>query len=39
MAATDPAEALELHNEVAALTAQLAKAEDRWCALTEQACE
>ena len=33
---TDAAEALRLHNEVAALTAQLAEAEDRWCRLQEQ---
>jgi ATP-binding cassette subfamily F protein 3 len=28
---TDPTEALKLHNEVTALTEQLATAEDRWC--------
>ena len=28
---TDPAEALRLHNELAAITEQLAQAEDRWC--------
>ena len=33
MATTEPAEALRLHNEVAALTKQLAEAEDRWCLL------
>jgi ATP-binding cassette subfamily F protein 3 len=33
MEATDPAEALRLHNEVASLTAQLAEAEDQWCQL------
>ena len=33
---TDPAEALRLHNEVAAVTAQLAEAEDRWCQLQEE---
>jgi ATP-binding cassette subfamily F protein 3 len=33
MAATEPAEALRLHNEVAAMTKQLAEAEDRWCQL------
>jgi ATP-binding cassette subfamily F protein 3 len=31
--ATDPAEALRLHNEVASLTAQLAEVEDQWCKL------
>jgi ATP-binding cassette subfamily F protein 3 len=36
MAATDPAEALRLHNEVSALTTQLAEAEDRWCQLQEE---
>lgn len=36
MNATDPAEALRLHNEVAACTTQLADAELRWCALQEQ---
>ncbi len=30
---TDAIEALHLHNEVAALTAQLAEAEERWCRL------
>src|SRR5260370_11800099 len=30
---TDAAEALRLHNEVAALAAQLAEAEERWCQL------
>jgi ATP-binding cassette subfamily F protein 3 len=35
-AATEPAEALRLHNEVAALTMQLAEAEDRWCQLQEE---
>jgi ATP-binding cassette, subfamily F, member 3 len=33
MAATDPKEALRLHNEVEALTARLAESEDRWCVL------
>ena len=33
---TDAAEALRLHNEVAALTAQLAEAEERWCQLQEE---
>ena len=36
MTATDPAEALRLHNEVTALTTQLAEAEDRWCQLQEE---
>jgi ATP-binding cassette subfamily F protein 3 len=36
MTATDPAEALRLHNEVSALTTQLAEAEDRWCQLEEE---
>jgi len=39
MTATDPAEALRLHNEVSALTTQLAEVEDRWCQLQEQAGE
>ena len=33
MTATDPQEALRLHNEVEALSAQLTEAEDRWCQL------
>jgi ATP-binding cassette subfamily F protein 3 len=33
---TDSAEALRLHNEVQALTAPLAQAEERWCELQEQ---
>jgi len=36
MNATDPAEALRLHNEVSGLTTQLAEAEDRWCVLQEE---
>ena len=32
---TDPAEALRLHNEMAALAGQLAEAEERWCQLQE----
>jgi ATP-binding cassette subfamily F protein 3 len=36
MTATDPAEALRLHNEVSALITQLAEAEDRWCQLQEE---
>ncbi|MEX2172995.1 MAG: ABC-F family ATP-binding cassette domain-containing protein [Pirellulaceae bacterium] len=35
--ATDPAEALRLHNEVAALAEQLTAAEDRWLVLQEEA--
>src|SRR5437868_6878615 len=33
MVATDPAEALRLHNEVSELTTKLAETEDRWCQL------
>ena len=33
---TDSTDALRLHNEVAALTAQLAEAEERWCQLQEE---
>ena len=33
---TDAAEALRLHNEIAALSAQLAEAEERWCRLQEE---
>jgi ATP-binding cassette subfamily F protein 3 len=33
---TDAVEALRLHNEVEALTAQLAEAEERWCQLQEE---
>jgi ATP-binding cassette subfamily F protein 3 len=33
---TDAVEALRLHNEVEALTAQLAEAEERWCRLQEE---
>jgi ATP-binding cassette subfamily F protein 3 len=36
MTATDPTEALKLHNEVTALITQLAEAEDRWCQLQEE---
>jgi len=39
MAATDPAEALRLHNEVMALTTQLADAEERWFHLQEEVGE
>ena len=33
---TDADEALRLHNEVSALTEQLAEAEERWCQLQEE---
>lgn len=33
MQTTDAAEAMRLHNEAMAVTAQLAEAEDRWCTL------
>jgi ATP-binding cassette subfamily F protein 3 len=33
---TDSAEALRLHNEVAAVSEQLAEAEERWCQLQEE---
>jgi ATP-binding cassette, subfamily F, member 3 len=33
---TDAVEALRLHNEVSALTGQLAEAEERWCRLQEE---
>ena len=33
---TDAVEALRLHNEVVALTAQLAEAEERWLVLQEE---
>ncbi len=33
---TDAAEALRLHNEISALSAQLAEAEERWCRLQEE---
>jgi ATP-binding cassette subfamily F protein 3 len=36
MVATDPAAALRLHNEVTALSQQLAEAEDRWCELQKE---
>jgi ATP-binding cassette subfamily F protein 3 len=39
MAATDPAEALRLHNEVTALATQLTAAEERWCALQAEVME
>jgi len=34
--ATDPQEAMKLHNEVTALTSELAEVEDRWCKLQEE---
>ncbi|HUY34216.1 MAG TPA: ABC-F family ATP-binding cassette domain-containing protein [Pirellulales bacterium] len=37
--ATDPAEALRLHNEVSGLTSQLTEAEARWCLLQEDVDE
>lgn len=36
MESTDADEALRLHNEIAALTTQLAEAEERWCRLQEE---
>ena len=39
MTATDPAEALRLHNEASTLTTQLAEAEDRWCQLQGEVIE
>jgi ATP-binding cassette subfamily F protein 3 len=33
---SDAAEALRIHNELTALTGQLAGAEDRWCQLQEE---
>jgi ATP-binding cassette subfamily F protein 3 len=39
MTATDPAEALRLHNEVSALTTKLAESEDRWLQLQEEVNE
>ncbi len=36
MQATDPAEALRLHNESEALITQLADAEEQWCRLQEE---
>jgi ATP-binding cassette subfamily F protein 3 len=36
LTSTDAAEALRLHNEIAALTEQLAEAEERWCLLQEE---
>ena len=39
MSATDPAEALRLHNEVTALTTELTAAEERWCELQAEVME
>jgi ATP-binding cassette, subfamily F, member 3 len=39
LAATDPADSLRLHTELAAMTAQLAEAEQRWCELQEEIAE
>jgi hypothetical protein len=39
LAATDPQEAIRLHNEFTAVSAQLAEAEDRWCQLDQEASE
>ena len=36
LSATDPAESLRLHDELASLAPQLAAAEDRWCRLNEE---
>ena len=36
MKSSDAAEALRLHNEVTALAAKIAEAEDRWCQLQEE---
>lgn len=36
LTSTDAVEALRLHNEVAALTAQLAEVEERWCVLQSE---
>ena len=36
LAATDPAEALRLHNQLTAVTAKLAEAEERWLAIQDQ---
>lgn len=34
--ATDPQEAMKLHNEVTTLTSELAEVEERWCKLQEE---
>jgi len=39
MSATDPAEALRLHNEVTALATELTTAEERWCELQAEVTE
>jgi ATP-binding cassette subfamily F protein 3 len=39
MKSSDAAEALRLHNEVTALAAKIAEAEDRWCQLQEELAE
>ena len=39
MSATDPAEALRLHNEVTALSTELTAAEERWCELQAEVME
>jgi ATP-binding cassette subfamily F protein 3 len=39
MISTDPTEALRLHNELSALTTQLAEVEDRWCQLQDEVNE
>lgn len=39
LSATDPKEALRLHEEAAALTAQLTEAEERWVTLSEEIAE
>jgi ATP-binding cassette subfamily F protein 3 len=39
MKSSDAVEALRLHNEVTALSAKIAEAEDRWCQLQEELAE
>src|SRR5436190_3019092 len=39
MAATDPAEALRLHNEFESLSAELTAAEEKWCELQAEVTE
>ena len=39
LTATDPADSLRLHNELATVTSQLAEAEQRWCELQEEIVE
>lgn len=36
MQTSDPKEALRLHNEVEAVTEELATAQERWCDLSEE---